>query len=271
MKIIKLVIPMLIGITFSANAQRNQNLISLSAGSSILAKQDLIYSPFVHSDRSLVNYGMGFQRDKKYFQYFNSGFTVNKAQVGELVEMDMEDHSHMIHPHEFLNITATYGFGKSLKETPVYKEWIGGAAKVDLQASFYNFALSNMFGYFINQSANIWYRRSYNIGKHSLTGHVELPLVSWMSRPPYLAEDDEFVENISSHNSYRILLSFVEDGKFATWNKLQKVNLNIEYMYPISKRFNIGAIYNFDFIHTRQPRSYISYQHKFNLATSYKF
>jgi hypothetical protein len=254
------------------HAQQKEQFLTLSGGMSFLARQDLVYSPFVHDDVSRHSYRLKYQRIGKFFQFAEVGFTYNSSQLSEPTEMDMGDHAHMIIPHEFLHVTLAYGIGKAVQPHANYHAWIGGAIQSDLQAGFYNFALSNMFGYFINQSAQVWYRRAYTFNdKHQLSMQVALPILSWMARPPYLAEDDEFIENISSHNSSRIILAFIGDGQLATWNRLQRLNLAAEYRYPITTRTQIGAEYRFDFIHTNIPKTLLSYQHQLNISATLKF
>ncbi|HRJ30539.1 MAG TPA: hypothetical protein PLV21_17395 [Cyclobacteriaceae bacterium] len=255
-----------------AFAQQKEQTLSVAAGVSFLARQDLVYSPFVHADVSANSYQLKYQRSAKYFQFAEVGFTYNSSQIGKPNEMDMDGHSHMMMPHEFLNINLTYGFGKSIQPKAAYQAWLGGSLQSELQAGFYNFGLSSMFGYFINQSAQVWYRRAYTFNdKHTLAFHVAVPIISWMARPPYLAEDDEFIENIASHKSTKIIIAFIGDGELVTWNKLQRVNFTLDYTYPLSNRFLVGAAYRFDFIHTNIPRTLLSYQHQLNISTTFKF
>lgn len=253
-------------------AQQKEQTLSVSGGMSFLARQDLVYSPFVHDDISMHSYRLRYQLIGTYFQFAEVGFTYNSSQLSEPSEMDMGDHAHMMMPHEFLHIGLSYGFGKAVQPNANYRAWIGGAIQSDLQAGFYNFALSNMFGYFINQAALVWYRRAYTFNDtHQLSVQVALPILSWMARPPYLAEDDEFIENISSHNSAKIIMAFMGDGQLTTWNRLRKLNLTAEYKYSIFSHVQIGAEYRFDFIHTNTPRTLLSYQHQLNLNATLKF
>ncbi len=215
---------------------------------------------------------MKYQRNDKYFQYLDVNFSYNTYQTGTTIEMEMGHHAHLVQPHEFLFISGTYGIGKALRDFPHYKDWMGGAIKLDVQAGFYSFVLSDMFGYLIDQSANVWYRRSYLFGdKHHFSAHTELPLISWLARPPYLAEDDQFIENISSQNNKKILLAFIADGELVTWNRYRRINFSFEYHYPFSKKIHFGADYRFVFIHSMDPKPLLSFQNNVNITTSYKF
>lgn len=248
------------------------NLAGITTGNSLLARQDLIYSPFVHSDHSLLSFGLKYQREKNLYQYWNIHFSVNTSNPGVPYEMEMGDHSHGSIPHEFVFVSTTYGIGVPVIHRFQRTDWIGVALKMDLQASFYSFVLSDMFGYYIEHSVNGWYRRTYTFrDKHHLSGRVELPFVTWLARPPYLAEDDKFIENISTHNRTKMLLAFIGDGKPVTWNTLQRVNLDVEYHYPVSKRLFLGVDYRFVLIHSSEPRTLLSYHHNIHVTSSFKF
>ncbi len=249
-----------------AQAERERFLM-LSGGVSMLSRQDLIYSPFIHVDNSGHSYNIRYQKKKKLFQFIDIGLSYNTSQIAENLELDMDDHVHMIMPHEFLFLHLHYGIGKSIRRMPAFEEHMGIALKIDLQAGFYNFSLSSMFGYFISESANIWYRRSYQISdRHCFSIQADIPLISWLSRPPYLAEDDEFIKNISSHNSGKIIMAFIGDGKLTTWDKLQRLNLQLGYTYRLSDVLSLGADYRFEFIHHADPRELHSTRQQFNLT-----
>lgn len=279
MKIIIILIAMAGNFGFPGNAyainqpaKERPNQFSVSVGSSMLARQDLIYSPFVHSDQSFLSFAMKYTREKKSYQYWDISFMFNSSQRGTRTEIDMGGHRHGFNPHEFLLISSAYGIGLPLKHSERKKEWLGAALKIDLQAAFYSFVMSDMFGYYIDHSVNGWYRRHFIIGnRHNLAARIELPLISWLARPPYLAEDDGFIENISSHNKSKILLAFIKDGQFTTWNTVQRVNLDAGYSYPVAKRLNIGADYRFVFIRSAEPKTLLSVQHILNLTSTIKF
>ncbi|MFC4870774.1 hypothetical protein [Negadavirga shengliensis] len=252
--------------------ESKQESLVISAGMTYLARKDLVYSPFVHTDRSFHSYGLAYQREKDFFQFVETGITYNTSQIGSSYEMEMGDHSHMVLPHEFLFFHLNYGIGKTLGKTSRAKSWLGAALKVDLQASFYNFTLSNMFGYYIGQSGGIWYKKRWIFdNKHEFSFQLELPLITWMARPPYLAEDDRFIENISSHKPVRIIMAFIEDGQFAFWDKLQRSDFSLTYQYPVSKKWGIGTVYRFSFIHASEPKSLLSYQQSLNFTGTLKF
>lgn len=252
--------------------RQKPNRISISAGSSSLARQDLIYSPFIHSDYSFMSLGIKYQYDNELLHNLEANFSANQSQTNNSEDIQMGDHNHGFIPHEFLFMNLTYGLGKAIRNSPSIEEWIGGSIKGDLQAAFYNFQLSEMFGYYIEFSLNAWYRYKYNLSDRQLLSiQAELPLVAWLARPPYLAEDDGFIENISSHNKFKTLLAFIGDGKLVTVNKLQRINLNLEYVYTISGRFSVGAEYRFTFIHSGDPKTLLSYQNNLNLTTSINF
>lgn len=254
-------------------SQENRiNSLGFSTGYSFISKQDLVYSPFKHSGNSTFNYKIKYRYENDLIHLFESGISVNKIQRFEPFIMEMEHHSHKIHPHEFVNFNLYYGIGTVISENNDYKEWVGGSINSDIQAAFYNFVLSEMFGYLINNSLNIFYNRKYDIlDNHNFLFSLEIPLISWLSRPPYLAEDDKFIENISSHNKSKILFAFIKDGEIAFPNKIQKLNFNIEYNYNLSNNFSFGIDYYFSFTRTTEPKTYLNIINNINFLTTYKF
>jgi hypothetical protein len=247
------------------------NRISIVTGSSIMARQDLIYSPFIHSGNSINSFGLRYLYQNDILHFITIDFSANSDQLIS-GEMQMDNHKHGFLPHEFIYFSTAYGLGKLIAEEENITQYLGGSLKGDLQAAFYNFQLSEMFGYYINLSLNVWYKYSYKINeRHSVSALAELPVISWLARPPYLAEDDEFIKNISSHDNLKILSAFIADGKVVTLNKLQGLNFNLEYSYSLSETFEIGAGYHLSFVHTNEPKKLTSFQNKLNLIASVKF
>lgn len=254
-------------------AQDNQNNnLGFSTGYSFISKQDLVYSHFRHSGISTFNYRIKYRYENDLIHLLESSISANKIERFEPFIMEMGHHSHKTHPHEFVNFKLYYGIGTVINDNNVYKEWIGGSINSDIQAAFYNFVLSEMFGYLIDNSLNVFYNRKYKVhDNHNFIFSLEIPMISWLSRPPYLAEDDKFIENISSHNKSRILFAFIKDGEIAFPNKIQKVNFNFEYHYNLLNNFSFGIDYYFSFTRTTKPKTYLNIINNINFLTTYKF
>ncbi len=66
----------------------------------------------------------------------------------------------------------------------------------------------------------------------------------------------------------KLFFAYLGDGELVTWNKLQNINVRLEYQYTLSEKWSIGAGWNFSFIHATDPLPLTSVQHHFNLMIS---
>lgn len=252
--------------------EEKTNKLTLSTGYGSLARQDIIHSPFVHSGSSMLNFGVAYHRNKNFIQFLEGNYNVFTAPLIEPYTIELKDHHMTTLPHIFLFMNLNYGFGKAVKKTEKQVTAIGGSVLVDLQSGFYNYGFERNLGYFYTNNLNIWLQKSYVLNdRNKLSGRVELPVLSWLARSPYLVNDDEFIENVSSHKRPIVVMEFIKDGKLATLNKYQRLNFLAEYHYEVSRSFNIGASYRFQFIHHNEPRTLLSYQNNLNLTTTLKF
>ncbi|HZV44401.1 MAG TPA: hypothetical protein VFF90_07980, partial [Saprospiraceae bacterium] len=117
----------------------------------------------------------------------------------------------------------------------------------------------------------LWAEYQYHITpKSKLTGKVLFPLVSQVARSPYLANDDEYIENNFDHNGVKTFFAFLGDGDLQTLNRIQQLEINLGYQHQLSDRWSIGGLYAFRFIHESKPLNFLSYRNTFyfNLAYS---
>lgn len=246
--------------------------LTVSGGMSQMIFQDRVYSPFIHTDQSLSSFGAAFEARNKYLQFAHLNLSYNTSRLGDYQEMDMGHHKHTIMPHEFVSISGSYGLGGIVHEKGYLSDWVGGSVTLKIHAGFYNFILSNMFGYLIDFSANAWVRRDWHLqNNHKISTRIEVPVLTWLARPPYLAEDDEFIENISSHKGPLILMEFALDGSFVTWNRYQRIQFNFDYTLPLFEKFRLGARYQFEVVHTTEPRTLTAIGNQLHITSSIEF
>lgn len=259
--------------TLSLYAQDSKyNSIRFAGGLSLLNYQDLVHSPFVHNSTSAYHAGFGYERHKKLLHFAEASYQVHSASVTKPYLIEHEGHHHHALPHYFIFMKGAYGLGGSVYAQKNHSILLGGSVEFDLQMARYNFGADNSFGYHLQPSLNIWARYNYAISdKHNLHGRLDVPVMSWLARSPYLVNDDIFIENISSHKGFRTMLAFLGDGKLSTWNKLQKVYAEAGYQYNILDKWSIGASYQWTFIRSTEPRTRISFQQNILLNTTIKF
>lgn len=258
-------------LSFSASLQAQTRSLSLRLGPGSYARQDQIFSPFVHQDWSLANLSFQYDWGKKNDQFgaFEFG-SYNPILVPSYAYGDEGD---VTYPHNFTLVNLTYGFGKRLqipKEN--HKLTLGGFFETDVQAATYNYGWVGNFGYLAPFSIGAWGEYQYAIdSKNQLTGKLLLPVVSLVARSPYLVNDDPFIENTYSHNGFKTFFAYLEDGHVQTWNKIQQLEMQLGYQHMLSSSWSIGGVYAFRFQHVAQPLPFISYRNTFYLQISRNF
>ncbi len=259
----------LIGVLFfpaTLPAQQQHRSLLLQAGPAYQQRQDLVFSPFIHSGYSLTNIGIGYQWNKEVIQSVDLGFfsfTSGKAAPYTYIE-DGEEKT--AYPHAITAVAANYGAGKAIWQNGSLQGVLGGAFNIDVQPVNYQYARISSFGYYSRFGLSAWYRQSYRLtGNQSFAARVELPVVSWVARSPYLVNDDEFIENIQSHNGVKTFASFIGDGSLQSWGKLQQLLFDLDYLYTINSKWEAGVRYRYLVTHSVVPRNLISLQHSLNV------
>lgn len=251
--------------------QAQQPSLSLRVGPGSFARQDQIFSPFVHQDWSFLNVALQYDWGKKNSHFAALEFgSYDPILVPSYHYGDEDD---VTYPHSFTLVNLTYGFGKRL---PQKKEnqflTLGGFFEADIQASTYNYAWLGNFGYLAPFSIGVWgeYGKSFK-EKHRVTGKLLIPLVSLVARSPYLVNDDVYIENIYSHNGFTTFFAYLGDGQVQTLNKIQQIEMQLGYQYALSTKWSIGTLYAFRFQHVADPLNYLSYRNTFYLNLNRHF
>ena len=243
-----------------AQAQRDSlPQLTLSLGLAHLSRQDLIFSPFVHKDLAPLTVGLKYEKNKKVHQFVRLDYAGFTAGLETPYDYLVDGETVTAFPHSFTFIGLDYGQGHWIGDQKT--SLIGGSINVDVQAMTYQYGRFSFFGYYANFGLGAWYKHIFKLSeRHRLTVQVEIPLVSWMARSPYLINDDEFIENIYSHNGFTTFFAYLGDGELVTWNKLQTVNAGLDYQYALSDKWTIGASWQFAFIHASEPLALTSVQ-----------
>ena len=241
--------------------------LSLAIGPASIMRQDLIFSPFVHKDLAPLAVGLRYERDKKIHQFVRLDYAGFSAGLETPYDYQFDDETETAYPHSFTFIGLDYGQGYWLGDTDKKQSLLGGSINVDIQAMNYNYGRFSFFGYYANIGLGVWYKHIFQLAeRHRLTAQIELPLFSWYARSPYLINDDDFIENIYSHNGFTTFFAYLGDGQLVTWNKLQTVNTGLEYQYALSDKWTIGALWQFAFIHASEPLALTSVQNNLGVV-----
>jgi len=222
------------------------NSIQLLWGMGQTSRQDLTFSPFVHRDRSPLNFTLRFDRSKKLEQTAYLRFNSYNPQIGNTYEYftTFNENRYNTFSHEFLMLELHYGLGKKIIEKEKWYLSIGGKSRNRFRFSTYDYAEAGITGYYLSFGLDAWLKAGYNINnKQSLTANLALPLFSFVSRSPYLTQNDEFFEDNLSHTGIKILGNYIKRAEFRSWGTSQIIDFDLSYHYKLSEKWSIGANY----------------------------
>ncbi|MCS4433415.1 hypothetical protein [Aquiflexum gelatinilyticum] len=261
-------------LAFFAYGQENEkkNDITIYFGPSHLIRQDLIFSPMVHRDMTFPAFGIEYSRRGKFYQNIGIQYAGFDPMVSEPFTFIFDGEEENAYPHYFTFIDLDYLLGKEKKLDGKSSFTYGGMFGSKVQVLNYVYGRISSFGYFASFGLGGFGQFRYRLGeKSTLTAGLQLPVFSWVARSPYLVNDDEFIDNISSHSGLKTFLAFIGDGKFATWNRIQYFDFDLTYDLELNPRWTFGARYWFEFIHFSKPRPLTSFRNSLQFQATYSF
>jgi hypothetical protein len=273
MKRIFIIIPLILFIN-QMNGQESpgKNYLSVYYGVGNIIRQDLVFSPLVHRDISFINAGLGYTREADIFQRVNFSYSNFTPMVADSYGFFDRGELKTAGPHLFTLVDMDYLGGKVFLQTGKAITILGGLFSADVQALNYVYGRIGNFGYFSSLGMGLFARQGYFISDKSFfSATIQLPIFSWISRSPYLVNDDEFIENISSHSDFKTFLAFIRDGSFNTISQFQAIDIEAEYLYGFHERWEVGASYNLAILHSRIPREMISIRSSISLSLNFIF
>jgi hypothetical protein len=249
-----------------------KNRMTIAAGMTHLVYQDLIHTPFVHGGVSARSLNVGYERSGQWVQFAAGGYHSLTSRLTEPYPILHRGHAHENPPHHYHLVDFVYGLGRRLFLDDRQEGALGTALRLDFHATDYNYGFEPNFGYFISPSLNLWYRHELGLSaKGRLSGSVTAPLVSWVARSPYLVNDDQFIENIRSGKPLSIVAAFLADGELTGWDRLQRLDVSLEYHHPLFRRMEAGVSYRFGVLRHSEPRPLTMIRNSLDLTTSIRF
>jgi hypothetical protein len=141
-----------------------------------------------------------------------------------------------------------------------------------VQAANFVYGRISSFGYYSAFGLGVFGRKEVSLSeKGKLSATLQFPIVTWLARSPYLVNDDEFIENISSHSGLKSFMAFIGDGGLVTWNKLQTFDLEVGYKYRLNEKFELGIAYLLEFSHANDPRNFLFYGNTLIFSGTFRF
>src|SRR5262245_4992869 len=131
-------------LVISCIAKAQENTLALRLGPGSYARQDLTFSPFVHTSWSMVNAGLDYYHKGKNIQFATAQVGIYKASITDTYTFDEDKQTS---PHVFTLVNLWYGYGKSvINKNENNSLAVGASFEADIEPSSYNYAWTNNFG-----------------------------------------------------------------------------------------------------------------------------
>ena len=248
----------------SAQDSIPKSTLTLRLGPSHLTRQDLVFSPFIHRELSLLNVGIDYTRQGRMYHRLRLGFTQHSPMLVDPYTYSQHGEPGTAGPHVLNFIQLDYRLGARI-HTGRGASWaLGGVLTNHIQPMDYVYGRVSNFGYVASLGIGIFGEYDRQIGaRGTLSASVQVPAVAWLARSPYLVNDDEYIENQSSHSDLRTLFELIGDGDVATWDKLQQADAEIAFQYGLGRSWAVGAGYGLSFLRAVEPRLLVSWRQSF--------
>ena len=219
---------------------------------------------------------MNFERSAKWEQQAHIKFGNYTTAITEPFEYywDTPDKKESSGNHSFMVLDLDYALGKTVFENNKTKITLGGKSNNRLNASYYMYGIYwlGSFGYYLNFSVDAWTNVAYQLSEKSkLELDLALPLFAWNTRSPYNSQDDWYFENSISHNDFLILMEYIKDGELESWGKSQNIDIDLNYKYSLSDRFDVGAGYAASLSWNQDPVKFTQVENTFYFSFNLKF
>lgn len=269
-----LVIILLISITNTLVAQDSKyNSLQLNWGVGHIMRQDVNFTPFIHRKGSPLNFGLTFSRSKNLEQQLDLKFGLYNPIITEpysYTSFYNGDETSL--PHSFKLIDIDYALGKKVLNNTKWSIILGGRSRNFIYPSDYTFGVSGPSPMFISFGIDTWMKMTWRPAeKQYLQADLSLPLFAWVYRAPWLAQDDEFFENISSHNGLKELASRIADGSLRSWGNAQRLEFGLQYGYSLNERWDIALSYLFSLNMNQSPAKFTQFENVIFLGGKIKF
>lgn len=251
-----------------------QSSLQIIAGPSWVARQDLLFSPLIAKGPGIPAIEAAYQRSGGWEHRAKlgyRGYAISPVREYQFWRHNSSEPLQTL-PHYFTFVNLEYGLGKKALSRERFVLNAGGALSNDIEAINYNYGGSGSFGYFAAFSLGAWTEGSWAVSKrHSLSAALQVPLLSWIARSPYLLNDDTFIENTASHNGIKTFLAFIGDGGLQTWNRFQKAGWSLEHRISLAERWTIGWTYRGQLFRHSKPLPLVSLRQDIALIAQFKF
>lgn len=262
MKTTKITLLLLCIWSFNGYSQDGKtNSLTLNWGVGNLHRQDINFSPFIHKSWSALNVGLTYEHTGKQYHRVYSRFGRYTAfHKDEFTYLPFrEEGSISTLPHIFMILDLNYTLGFDVISNKKLSLLVGGQVRNLLNIGDYEYADSGIGFYNFAFGIDVWTGLDFAItNKHSLGAELSLPLFSWVTRSPYLGQDDQYFRDVAKNKVFDSIGNYIRRGELQSWGGFQRVDFQMKYAYALSEKWNLKATYSLGMNFSKSPQSYSS-------------
>ena len=249
-----------------------QRILALDLGPVYLQRQDLIFSPLVHRGIAPLAGGIRLQTGGRTYREVELGFAAVQAGAEAPFSFTEEEKPKIADRHRFFYLRAAGTWARRVSGGDRQPGYLGATLAADVDLMNYVYGRTGNFGYFSTTSLGLTGKKDYGLGKMGrLSIGLQVPLVYWVARSPYLVNDDEFIDNIRSHSDVRSFFAFQADGELHSLATVQSARLTVRYQRRITQRWLVGAGYSARGVRMPAPRPLTSFAQSAYLSVGLNF
>ena len=268
----------LFGLWLTAPAQTvpYRNQLELQYGIRHVARQDHLFSPMIYRGTAPLNLTLSYQRQGTASRHGGTiGFGQYNAASGSAYQYKAWRTQEALtsEPTSFLLLDLHYFYLRRMAARDRMMDLYAGAT-LDNQAGalFYGYGHQAFFGYTLFTSLSPTIEADFALSEKQRLGfRFRFPLLSWLSRSPYAVNDDQFIDDQSSHRTLPMLANFYRGGELVSMNRFQRLNADIRYERMMGRRFSMSATYRIEFMRYTRPLKVTSYRNDLLLGATYHF
>lgn len=174
--------------------------------------------------------------------------------------------------HSFKQIDLNYAIGKSVIDKGNFNLILGGKSRNFFYLSDYNFGPSGPSPMYISLGLDFWAQANYRLtDNQSFAANLSVPVFAHVYRDPYLAQDDEFFENLYDHSGLKVFTNRIVDGKIQSWGKYQRLDFDLRYCYSVGRNFDLSLTYYLTMNFNQSPTRYAQIGNIISMGGNIKF
>ena len=242
----------------SAFAQQEESLpnnyLGIGVGYSFDYIKDTNFSPLIQKGSSLF-YSIFYERHSKNILKINIKFSDGILKSGR------SDRLKTSYYNASIGIIYLKNLSTNQQTTNIY---IGGSYKLDVL--YMDWHDQDAFSYISTNGLSINAAVSKQLTtKEYIESTVSIPVVQYLSRPPYNGLDEYIIENQDEP------LNIIFRGKLASFKVYRSINWNVNYRYEISRHFNLKVDYDLNFQKAQRAHTLASLSNRVSTSILFKF